>query len=261
MEYNKINGGSDMSGKAKEVYASFKPSTFIEGGGLMDNVVVTWKECRAVMWDYNGRIQTPNPALKVALVAEDGQETDQYWSAGSDKEWAPTDDGLKLKSKGSNPGIIKSSNMGLLMKSLLDSGFPEDKMDDKVTTFEGLVAHMVRVPAPERRGLTKSPRADGKTYDATILVVDEIVKLPWEKKEVVAEKKGEDDDLKMKARDLVMELLAENPKGLTKKALAAAAFKRLPKDDPNRTAVFQLLYKDEFLADGMWEFDGNTLKV
>lgn len=252
---------------AKEKGASFSPDTFSEGGGLLDNVDVTWEEVRFELWDYDGKIPTPTPAMKVRMKVEDQEEpVDQYFSAGNPQDWTPSKDGTKLVAIGRATGINKTSNLGILMTSLLEAKFPADKMEgDDCTVFEGLKCHMVRVKAPERKGLAPTARADGRVFDKTNLVVDRIIKLPWEKKGTTSttpkggKNESEGDDVGDKTIGIIQEILEENPKGVNKKKLAQLVLEKM-KGDPDRNTALKLAYSDKFLSEGPWEYEDGVVK-
>ena len=253
---------------AKEKGASLSPDTYVEGGGLLNDVDVRWKECRFELWDYNGKVPIGVPALKVTMdvVADEPYEAIQYFSAGSGKDWEPSKDGRKLISIGAASGISKSSNLAILISSMIEAKYPPDKIGEDCTDFEGLEAHMVRIKAPERKGIVKAPRADGKEYESQNLVVDRIIKFPWDKKatgKVGTAKagKGEEaagDDLTDKAQNAIMEILEKNPKGLDKKKLANVVFNAL-KADPDRNAIVKLAYDEEFLTNGPWSYEKGVI--
>ena len=253
----------------KEKGVGFRPTDFTDGGGLLDNADVAWKSCEFVMWDYNGN-GPQTPALKVVMDHE-GEEVEQFFSAGKADDWAPSKDGTKLIPVGNATGINRKSNLAILINSLVDAGFPEDKIEDDVSVFEGLKCHMVRKPAEKRPGLVRTPRADGKVFEATNLVVDEIQQLPWEKKAASGKKAapkdteqeqetggGDDDDVEQEAIAAIMEVLEKNPKGIDKKKLAAQVFTKV-KASKNRNAISQLVYKDEFLSTGPWTFENGVV--
>lgn len=229
----------------------------------MNDVDVTWKECRFELWDYNGKVVVPVPALKVSMEVEGIDEpVDQYFSAGSGKDWEPSKDGTKLVSIGSAKGINKTSNFGILMLSLIEANFPKDKIGEDCTVFEGMKCHMIRVAAPKREGIVKAPRADGKVYEDQNLIVDSIISLPWDKKGKATGKtaaQGKETtkpagDAADKAQTVVMEILGANPKGLDKKKLAGAVFNAL-KADPDRNEIVKLVYDEEFLGGGPWTYE------
>ena len=245
---------------------SLRPSDAVEGGGLLDNVDVTWEEVRFEMWDYNGT-QQPSPALKVGMKLEDGDKADQFFSCGKAEDWAPSKDGTKLVPIGGARGLNKSSNFMILLDSLIKAGFPEDKIGDECTVLEGLECHMVRVPAPKRPGLAPAKaRADGRTYERTNFVVDVIHKLPWDKKGSGKGKTDEvaDDALAEKTANTIIEILKSNKKGLTKQKMAGQVFNALKADKSvDGMAAAQLTNKDDFLTEqailGNWSFENGVI--
>ena len=246
----------------KQGSVSLRPSDAVEGGGLLDNVDVTWKEVRFAMWDYNGAVEVAGPALKVVMEVDDGTKIEQYFSCGKADDWTPSKDGKKLVPVGGAKALNKSSNFMILLDSLIKADFPEDKIGDDCSVFEGLEAHMVRVKAPERKGLAQTKRADGKTYERTNLVVDVIHKLPWDKKGA-KEKGGDSDAVSEKTAALIMEILSEDAdKKWPKAKLAGEVFKRLnTSKDKDAMAAAQLANKDDFLKEGAWSLDKGMVSM
>ncbi len=271
---------------------SLKPSNAVVGG-LIDDVNVEWKECRFESWDYNGKSPVKVPALKVTMADVDtGDEHEQYWSMGSAKDWAPGPDGKELISVGSATALKSNSNGMILLTSLVNAGFPEEKFGDDVSELEGMVCHMIRVPAPKRTGLVKDKRTreDGREFEETVLVVESISKLPWEKAKPkpkvtpagtqsgAGKKKPTSSggsagggaganaelssDIVSRTVDFIMEVLGESGGEVAKKDLATMAFQKL-KDDPNRNQIVQLVFKDEFLSGGAgpWTFENGIVKI
>ena len=259
--------------------ASLKPSEMTEGGGLLNDVNLKWTNVGFVLWDYNGKSPTNSPALKITLVDEDGDMSDQYWSAGDAKNWVPSPDGKRLQAVSSAEKQNISTNMGILIKSLVDSGFDENKIDRDVSIFEGLVAHMIQVPAPKRGGtITRAPRADGRVFENTILVVDHIVTMPGEKKTArrgartpaastrlnpADPANGELDPVAIATLKKILEdNLGTHPDGLLKAELPRLVFNELRADKELRNSVTSLLNDDEFLSgsgEGVWEYvDGKV---
>lgn len=251
---------------AKESGVGLGPSGYVEGGGLLDNVDVVWDKVRFEMFNYGGRSVSAVPALKVDMKLEDGSTVEQYFSAGSAADWAPSSDGTKLVSIGNARGINKGCNMAILIGSLIEAGFPEDKISDDCTVFEGLQAHVVRVKAPERKGIVRQPRADGREYEQTNLVVDKIHKLPWDKGSgkkasgTGSAPEAGDDDFEEKMFGIVMEILSEADGPVDKKKLSSLVFAKM-KGDKDRNKGSQIAFKDDFLSSGPWNFDGEKVKL
>lgn len=267
-----------------EERVSLNPEDAI-AGGLLDDVLMKWDKVRFKTWTY--------PKTKIEVVTlhivmtdtETGEENDQqYWSMGSVADWAPSSDGTGLVPIGTRKQLINSTNGMLLLSSLANCGFEMDKVKHDISALDGLVAHMIRVPAPKRSGIAREKRkaADGSEYDDTILIVDEITKMPWEKetpagapgKKKAAGAKGkkkeeappdEGDSGEGSDKDdvmsFIMEKLAEaGDTGLTKKDLLPPIFQKYKKAS-NRDKIVQMAYDDEFLSDGPWKYENGTLTL
>ena len=249
---------------------SLSPDDFTEGGGLVDDVDVVFKECRFDLFDYNGKIAQGVPSLKLSLELEDGEEAEQYYSMGSANDWMPSEDGKQLIAVGKAEHIRVTSNGGIFLKSLIDAGFPPEKLDDDISVLDKMEAHMVRVPAPKRPGLKRNKREDGRDFEETILIVSEIKTLPWESKgkakgkapakgKTQSKSKAKDtgSDVDSVATETILAILADEG-SITKKELPAKIFQVL-KDNPDRNAVVKAAFDDDFLSNGPWTYEDGTL--
>ena len=257
----------------------FAPSSFAVGGGLLDDVDVVVKEASIVMFDYNGTRPDAVPAILFKLGVKDGEDVDQYFTVGRSSDWMPSEDGTKLVAIGRSTQINMSSNGAIMLKSIVDAGFPETKISDDITCFQGMEGHVMRVPAP-KRGIVKAPRADGKVYEDTILVFAAITRLPWERKagpvkgpakttgkaapaapaEEVPEEEGE-VSLEDRTQGILLEILNEHPNGIKKQELPGLIFKKVGAADSQRTAMLQMAFKDAFLKEGPWTFDKGRITL
>lgn len=264
--------------------ASLRPSDFSEGGGLLDDANVLWKELEFTTFDFNSG--TEKPVLKITmedLDSDKGDDIVQYFSCGSEEMWQPSDDGRELeyigkpRKDGSEPNINKGTNFGILITSLIEAGYPEDQLETDCTTMQGLKCHMVRVPAPKRKNSSAFQRDDDRPQ--TNLIVETIIELPGGKKGAAKgktskpetkntkpaatkkeENEGGDVDVNDRAVEVVMELLGENEKGLTKQKLASLVFQRV-KDDKNRSQISKIVFSDEFLESGPWTYEKGVAKL
>lgn len=251
--------------------ANLNPDGFVEGGGLIDDIDITVAEARFDLFDYNGKVVPGVPSLRVEMESEDDEKATQYYSMGKSDDWIPSDDGTQILATGSATSIRMTSNGGIFLKSLVDAGFPADKLGDDISILDGLKCHVIRVPAPKRAGLKRETKKD---FEDTILIVSEIRTLPWEKskpkgaaKGKAAAKKGkasskavskkDEGDASEKAAEVIMGILAEDGT-VTKKELPGKLFKAL-KDDPDRNAIVKIAFDDDFLADGPWTYEDGTL--
>lgn len=257
------------------------PDSFVEGGGLIDDVDATFKSCTFEMFDYNGKAD-PAPALKLVLDVA-GDEMTQYYSMGTAKDWIPSEDGKQLLSVGSATSIRLSSNGGILLKSLVDSGFPGDKLGDDISILDGLQAHMIQVPEPQRslKKTKEQQEKEAKFGPKTILVVSAINRLPWEKATPAGGKKAAPaggkpapkpaakptvkaeaaetggGGVEDKATEFILGILAEAGT-VMKKELPAKIFAAL-KDDPDKNAMVKTVFSDDFLSAGPWNYSDGVL--
>lgn len=256
--------------------ASLNPENFLEGGGLIDDVDVVFKSCEFAMFDYQGKADAA-PCLKIVMECDDfDDDMEQYYSMGSPNDWIPSDDGAQLVAVGKATNIRMTTNGGIFLKSLIDSGFPVDDLGDDITALDGTQAHVIQVPAPKRnlQKTAKQKEREEKFGPPTLLVVSEIIALPGEKKKPTGAPKGKatgkgkttgkktgkkeaSGDLNEKAMAAVMGVLSDEGT-ITKKELPAKIFQTM-KEDPDRNAVVKVVFDDEFLGNGPWEYDDGVL--
>lgn len=281
---------------------SLKPSDAqAGGGGLFDDLDVLLKSLRFRTWDYQGKIQTPVLGLEVVFERLDGEEAgttfEQVYSAGDLKFLVPSPDGSEaVPVTKERTGLTEGTNALQFLLSIVNSGFPEHLIGQKVTAFAGVKAHVNRVPQQKRPGIAKAAGQSGKD---DILVVTNILnkaeiqagtyqtpgataaKAPAAGKKAAAPKTatpaaaapvpaaqaaapGDQDAVIGRAVDIVMQILTDKGGSIAKASVAGEAFKILnATKDPLRNQVSQLVYKDEFLSGGHgpWSFDGTTISL
>jgi hypothetical protein len=260
---------------------SLRPSD-AQAGGFLDDIDVTLAECRFVIWDYMGKA-APAVALKVSMEEADGITHEQYYSAGDPSKVTPSPDGKTLIPQAGATGLNNNTNALAFIASIVNAGFPEDKLGSDASVFDGLGAHVNQVAQPKRAGL--KDQKEGKTY----LLVSKITRLPWDavptkpaKGAPVAKSAAPGprpvaavpspapangtptDAMVEKARVAVMSILAEKGGSIPRAKLSQEAF-RLLSSDPDRNAIVKLVYDDGFLtqsvADGVFAFDGATVTL
>lgn len=260
---------------------NLNPETFLEGGGLIDDVDVVFTEARFEMFDYNGKADEPIPALKITIDCA-GDESVQYYSMGRSQDWMPSDDGTQLMAVGSATAIRMSTNGGIFLTSLVDSGFPAEKLGDDISVLDKLEAHMIQVPEPSRNlKKTKEQEEREKKYGPkTILVVNGINKLPWEKskpkgkagkpktktkpkstpkktKKVETPAADTGGDISERLTEYIVGILAEEG-SVAKKDLPQKIFAEF-NDDPDKASMVKTAFDDEFLEAGPWTYDDGLL--
>ena len=259
----------------------FNPENFTAGTGLLDDVDVEFKEVRVSMFDYNGKaLNGPVPALQVTMEVEGGEDHVQYYSMGKASDWQPSDDGCSVVAVGKATAIANNSNAAILISSLVNAGFPVNKIDDDVRCFEGLKAHMTRVPAPKRGTQPKAPREDGRVFDDTILTVGTIIALPGEKGKATPKGKPNTgtapaatkpttpapaaEDLDEVCSGLLIEILSEAGAPMAKSKIPPLALAKA-KERKDKSKVVSRIFAEAFLKtgaeNGMWVYEGGQVSL
>lgn len=146
-------------------------------GGLIDDIDVEITDVQTAMYDYGGQSDSGEvPVLAVEFTDVNGKAEIQYYSLGKAEDWAPTEDGSGFVSISGKTGFNESTNIMRFFKSLVEQGFPSDKLDEgDVKVLIGLKAHVNQVVV-ERKGLVRT----GKNADRPpqVLLVTKIHSLP-----------------------------------------------------------------------------------
>jgi hypothetical protein len=129
----------------------------------------------------------------------EGEEVERPYSLGSKahESWAPREDSKGIVPVPGGPGTPPNNgtNWAYFVKSLLDSGLPEDVLKDDLSALDGTWVHMQNVPEPEERkgyATAATGEAGMDTRPKTIAIVSEIKEngKPWEGTGGVPEEKG-----------------------------------------------------------------------
>ena len=250
--------------------ANLSPEEFVQGGGLIDDANVEFKECRFEMFDYNGTVIPGVPSLRITMETEEGEEVSQNYSMGNASEWKPSDDGKELLAIGKSTAIRTTSNGGIFLQNLVDAGYPAENLGVDISVLDGLKAHVIQIPAPKRSGLKRTTE---KKYEDTILVVDEILEMPGEKKsksKTKSKAKGKStkakgkaskptDDVSAQTEEAVMEVLLNSGGSIPRKKLPGEVF-QVAKALPDRNEIVKMSFDEEFLSvEGhAWVYDPDT---
>ena len=240
----------------------FAPSEMGGGGGLWGDVDATITGAIFIMSNFGGKADQMVPVFELKVEDANGQEYEQLLSIGRGKI-ALSKDGTKLIPTAEGVKINPGSNFGLFISSLVNGGFPEDKLRvDDISVLLGTKAHFERTAAPKRPGIIKAPRADGKVYEDTILIVTRVLTLPWEAKKGVGKAPAKapgkaaapaakskalqaTDDVGEEAQGAVIQALAMES-DVTMQKLAANVFK-VAAASPNKAAIVKMIYQEGFL--------------
>jgi hypothetical protein len=254
-----------------------------EGGGLIDDADVLFKNCKFEITDYNGASDEEVTVFSADLIdQETEEEITQMWSVGH-KDLKPSEDGEEeadegqyLINVGKAKGVNSSSNFGMLISSASLQGFPQDKWTGEAGDLEGLIAHVDRVEVESNMKDRKTGKKEKKNREVPVITA--ILKMPWDEEETdkkggkekgkAAEKSKETKakpvgggDIDDAAAETVMTLLAEKGGSMTKAALIGAAFKTL-KGNKDRAKISNLIGKDAWLSDDKpWGYADGKLTI
>ena len=238
-----------------EKVGSFKPEDAVSGGAIPTGPC-TLTKARFVMYDYDGKFDD-SFGLMIDVKTEDGDEANQFYSAGKDRH--PTKDGKGFTGA---PGLPKNSNAMAFIVSLLEAGFDGDKFDDgDISVIDGTRVVLKEEAQPKRKGAGK----EGSTY----ALVESLIKGDGKAKSAKSAPNGQTKEVKKKSggehedqtRWILEQLEGAKGKPVTKKALSQTAFRTLKGDE--RTAMIELLGDDDFLGgdDAPWNYDGTELEL
>lgn len=271
---------------------SLRPSTFAQGGGLLDDADVTLILARFTT-GYGANSSGAGAeatTLKLVLTDSEGTEHEQYYSCGNGFVPSETGDeatqGKELVPVDGKTAPSGSSNMAMVIGSMINAGLPEDLLDSgDISAIEGTRGHVNRIPEPKRAGL---PAREGARKDQprTVLVFTTITSLPGEaapkgKAKVTTMAKpttsaakpaatatsstGEETELTEELTGFLLEVVgAAGDAGLKKVQIVQKLFAAIPKDNANKKALVALAGKDDVLqtiGDGMFEYNGTTIKM
>ena len=253
-----------------ERFASMNPEDFGEGGAFLDDVDVTIADAIFAMTDYEGKV--PNEVPVAILTFDiDGEESTQFYSVGDRKNYGPSADGKNLVLLGSAERLNKTSKWGMLLKSMVDNGFPPDGLGD-IKSIVGTTGHVVRSAVDF--GNLPGKAADAKQQ--TVVLFDRIDKTPSENKSAKGTKgKGKttakaapdapvDEDLQDEAAGIMLEILANCDGSVkTNQVIVKAAKLQSLKDASDRKAVTALLTSEEFVTGGdrPWSVADGTISA
>ena len=227
------------------------------------------KSLRATTFDYQGKREAVT-VLEAKFDYNDEEITGRYTCG---KSLMPSSDGKGFESVSEGvTGLPDSSNAFMFMASLVNAGFPVDKLGKDLSIADGTGVHVNSVPVPERENLA------GNTKDKTIMIVTKINSLPWEKKKGGTKGKSTTktsggpsatNDVKPPASDNATEgvvvaalitALASKPEGIPKASIIQSVLPYLP-EGPERTPALRMILSDEFLKTNQgWMYEGGVLR-
>ena len=159
--------------------AGFLPTDLVKGGLRTDfNAEIT-----DAFWDYytfpgkDGSVGATSFGLHLHFRTEEGEDDEQFYSAGKETEWSPSDDKSQPIPKTPGRALNDSSNYASLIQSIInDCGVPANRLSS-VKDLVGGSFFFSRVPQKDRSGLDSQD--DRKR---TVLVAKRCLRLPWDAK-------------------------------------------------------------------------------
>ena len=167
-------------------------STFVDGG-LLNNADVECTEFEFVSTDLNGNASEEFTALRIVMMKlddADGKEHEQFLSVGGDGDFQPSKDHAYLVAAGERSVLNSNSNFALFMQSMEKLGVPKEKYDEDISSLNGCKVHIMRVPDPRHMEGGRGPKRGSREVEGDakqdrpkeILVVSNILEMPWDKK-------------------------------------------------------------------------------
>uniref|UniRef100_A0A6M3JT52 Uncharacterized protein n=1 Tax=viral metagenome TaxID=1070528 RepID=A0A6M3JT52_9ZZZZ len=240
-----------------------RPDLAGEGGGLVDDFDGTIADLRFVMTDYDGNVPDPVPVGRIAFDI-DGEESVQLYSVGGNADFAPDETGRGLKKLKSKAALTKTCKYIMFVDSLVQSGFPLNRLDPKdCSSVIGTVGHFLR-KAVEFKGLKR--KKDDR--DSTVLLCTKIISLPGEdggkgKAKGKSKSAAPDDTLADAVAGIIQGVIIENDGEVAKKNLLSALFKSEDvKALDDKKGALKLASDDTFLKSrDEWTYEEGMLKM
>lgn len=248
-----------------EVGAMF--DEFVAGGGGIEDGDVTVVSARFGNWDYRGK-SNPVLGLNLKMTDAEGQEHDEWLSAGDLKFFVPSADGKKALPVGTATKLNASTNAAAFILSLFNADTRGEfvakmKQTDDISVLDGIKLHVSRKAAPKRSGILVQPGQENRAH--TQLTVDKVLAYPGEAgaatpaaaaptaaaAPAAAAAGAPASGLVDTARGVLMSIIAEaggsiKKTGLASKVLANADMKAAPV--ATRNAVLGMIVRDDFLT-------------
>lgn len=249
--------------------------TFLEEGQY------TFRNARYCVFDYGGRAE-PALAFGAVLVGSDGSENEQYWSAGALDRFKPSKDGLTPAADNEGPYLCavgnatelnKGTNFGILQVSLLNGGYPENRLDaaegNITQVYEGLVAAIGLQAQPQRNIPGQTAPAEGRG-PRQVPVINRVITLPGEAPaqsgaaastapQGTNGTAGGDEALEAEVVGFLIEKLSAGP--MERPALMTAAYQNWKVAARRQAAMAILNVPEKIAALGVAKVEGTTVSL
>lgn len=244
---------------------SLRPKDMVEGGGPPMGLNLTVKQARIVIWDYDDpKRNISTLAAQIQTVDDQGNQYKQYYSAGDPNRFTPSEDGRRAVPRGSATSLNNNTNLAVLMQSIINAGFPEDKLGgatgDDISSIEGLYAYWDGTPAPERKGLS------GARVGQLLSVPVKIHRLPWDNQQGAqqgqAVQGGVGSPEMEDAAVGVLEAALNGKQEITRQDMSRFVFRHL-RGNPQRNEISAYIFSPAFAEVAKmagFALDGETVK-
>lgn len=240
---------------AKQKGISLNPKDKIKGSNLIDDFDGTITDAGFELWTYpNTSIEVVAMFLEIQADSVDGNPTTrEHYAAGNPKLVQASEDGCCLEPAGDKEydGLNDQSVAIFALTHAVNAGYPTpDKLNDgNASVLKGERFHFKRVDRKDAGGQARQSLVPTR-YLGTATGAAK-----GNGKAVVG-----GGDLEEKVQSAVMEVLAENPEGLTTSVLAQKVNKQLA-GDPDRMAGLKLVMTEKFLKGGPFTYDGKRVTL
>lgn len=249
---------------------SLRPGDAQEGG-FLDDADVTIKTMRAATWDYRGKAPKPCAAIEVTYLHDDKEKV-EYYRVGDLEKLVPSGDKKSFLPTGTAGGIMARSKGFYLITSLINAGFPEDKVGADLSVFDGTQVHVNNTTLPDKIKDTVT----GQEKENKALLVTKILSFPWDAKAKGSTKKAAGaskpaaatasapaasapaggTDVSQKAIDTIGAVVSEAGGTIKRVQLNQQVFRKLAQDS-DRNAIIRLVGDAAFLQG----LDGTPVQV
>lgn len=224
---------------------ALKPANAVGSSFGVVNGEYIIKSCKAHIFDYQGKAD-PVAAALITFENASGVLSEQNYSAGK----------TGSISDGRFTAVAKKSDLFQFITSAIAGGFPEDKLDDDISVFEGCRV-LIRNEA--------KPKIESTDKDKTIALIEKVLALPGAK--ATKPNGAAKVDTTEAAITAVQTALAEAAGNkLERVSLGTKVFLRLTKENnPAATEIKKLAQDSTWLAAnaeaGGWTSDGKTISL
>lgn len=255
-------------GKQKNV--GFTQEQMSTAMGFLEDNNVKFTECRFEIFDYAGK-KPPAPCFASKVIdLDDDSEHDQRWSVGGTPEdWEVGDDGEILIpiSKKAKKGVNVVSNFGMLIMSLINNGYDNEKLATGRASviFEDLEAHVITV-----EGSMDLDDGKGGTRKNQAIVIDKLLgkdapKTPKKSakgKEKAKEEEEEASGPEAEVQKFVIKLLQKAGGEMAKKGIPNKIYNEY--DGPEeKNEMNEFLFDESWMSDAKrpWTLENGVLTL